>query len=387
VTSEVSKYALESAYKDIERDALARTKRQEQPVAVLLGGQPGSGKSALAADAVHDLRAVGAAVVIDADRMREENPRYKQLSKEDPQHAADLTQKEAGQWAIRLTLAAVEGRRNLVVDGTMRNPQNMHDLASRLKDSGYKVEARVMAVDAETSMLRARLRFEHQAAERGTGRFVNREQHDAAYTGMAESLRTLERGKLVESMRLYDANQRPVYDNQIENGQWVGQTGAAEALQQERTREWTHAQRVDYVAALGEVYALATRRENVQGTAPGATLADRDALADKLAAATKDLARYEQSPVFARAKAFEQLPQEQASAKFPELRSAYAGLQAIEEHATKRMEGDTQRVADYMREVRTAFVQKLEQGGIPERLPERDAAQEQTRKAPPQRER
>lgn len=97
-----------------------------------MGGQPGSAP-ALAAEAIRELRANGGAVVIDADRMREENPRYKQLSREDPQHAADRTQKEAGEWATRLTLAAVENRRNLVVDGTMRSPENIRDLTTRLK--------------------------------------------------------------------------------------------------------------------------------------------------------------------------------------------------------------------------------------------------------------
>ncbi|TQE77062.1 AAA family ATPase, partial [Streptococcus suis] len=156
---------------------------------------PGSGKSALAAEAIRELRANGGAVVIDADRMREENPRYKQLSREDPQHAADRTQKEAGEWATRLTLAAVENRRNLVVDGTMRSPENIRDLTTRLKEQGYEVEARVLAVNPETSVTRARLRFEEQVAERGTGRFVNKEQHDNAYNGMVESVRALERDK------------------------------------------------------------------------------------------------------------------------------------------------------------------------------------------------
>nr|WP_232096632.1 zeta toxin family protein [Denitratisoma oestradiolicum] len=77
----------------------------------------------LAAEAARELRDQGGAVVIDADRMREENPRYKQLSRDDPQHAADRTQKEAGEWATRLTMAAAENRRNLVVDGTMRSPR------------------------------------------------------------------------------------------------------------------------------------------------------------------------------------------------------------------------------------------------------------------------
>ena len=258
---EVSKYAMESAYKDVERDALARTESQEHPKAILLGGQPGSGKSALAAEAAREFRGNGGAVVIDADRMREENPRYKQLSKEDPQNAADRTHKEAGEWATRLTMAAVDGRRNLVVDGTMRSPENIRELTNRLKENGYEVEARVMAVNPETSMTRARLRFEEQVAERGTGRFVNREQHDAAYTGMVESVRTLEREKLADTVRLYDANQRPVYENKLERGEWQKSPEAAQALQQERSREWTHAERRDYVSALYEINTLAKQRE------------------------------------------------------------------------------------------------------------------------------
>ncbi|WP_332908558.1 MULTISPECIES: zeta toxin family protein [Mycetohabitans] len=53
---------------------------------------------------------------------------------------------------------AAENRRNLVIDGTMRSPESIRDLAHRLKDAGYKVEARVMAVNAKISFARARLR-------------------------------------------------------------------------------------------------------------------------------------------------------------------------------------------------------------------------------------
>ena len=88
MASDISKYGMETAYKGVERDALAETQAQDKPKAILLGGQPGSGKSVLAAEAARELRDQGGAVVIDADRMREENPRYKQLSRDDPQHAA-----------------------------------------------------------------------------------------------------------------------------------------------------------------------------------------------------------------------------------------------------------------------------------------------------------
>jgi hypothetical protein len=153
--------------------------------------------------------------------MRERNLCHKRLSREDPQHAADRTHKEAGEWATRLTIVAAENRRNLVIDGTMRSPESIRDLTRRLKDAGYKIEARVMAVNAKTSFARARLRFEEQVAERGTGRFVNEEQHDNAYTGIVESVR---------------------------------------ALEQERARDWTYDERCDYVSVLEQINALASQR-------------------------------------------------------------------------------------------------------------------------------
>lgn len=301
MAGEISKYAMESAYKDVERDALTRTVAQENPKAILLGGQPGAGKSALAAEAVRELRANGGAVVIDADRMREENPRYKQLSREDPQNAADRTQKEAGEWATRLTLAAVENRRNLVVDGTMRSPENIRDLTTRLKENGYEVEARVLAVNAETSITRARLRFEEQVAERGTGRFVNKEQHDNAYTGMVESVRALERDKLTDSVRVYDANQRQIYENHNARGDWQKKAEAVQTLEQERGRAWTHAERRDYVSALYDINTLAKHREGVRDNVTYAVYTSRDG---KTVVETNNV--YEAARVFREAKAEDQ---------------------------------------------------------------------------------
>lgn len=63
-----------------------------------------------------------------------------------------------------------------------------------------------------------------------------------------------------------------------------------------------------------------------------------------------------------RARAVETLSQEQACAKFPELRPAYVGLRLIEERAGESFGGDAQRVSSYMHEVRLAFVKRLNQG-------------------------
>ena len=364
MAQEFSKEIVESAYKELEHYALSRTAAQEKPKAILLGGQPGSGKTALAAETMQEFRTKGGAIVIDADRMREENPHYKQISREDPQNAADRTQEEAGEWAARLTMTAAENRRNLIVDGTMRSPENIQVLATRLSDAGYDVEARVMAVNAETSMTRARLRFEEQVAERGTGRFVNREQHDNAYSGMVETVRALERDKLANSVRLYDANQRMIYENRLERGEWQRNPEAVQALERERTREWTHAERRDYVSALQEINTLAQQRELMDVTNGLRSIGDRHELAAKLEAAREDLRRFEGSRTYQRAHAFDQLTKMDALARHPELDGAYVQL-----HNVKQSWGPQASVADRdvsLANARAELSEQLHRGWVPQ---------------------
>ncbi|MDO4682856.1 MAG: zeta toxin family protein [Lautropia sp.] len=251
----------ERIYTKIESYALAHTVAQDKPGAILLGGQPGSGKSELARMARHELSQSGGAVVIDADKLRERNPTYIALSKIDPQHAADRTHKEAAEWARRLTTAAVQGRRNLVIDGTMRDPEGIRHLATQLREHGYTVEARVIAVNPEVSIARARLRFEEQVASRGVGRFVNQAQHDVAYKGLADSVSLLESSRAVDAIRVYDANQREIFANRLEKGQWARAPGAGQALSEERTRAWTHAEHRHQVATLTDITYLARQRE------------------------------------------------------------------------------------------------------------------------------
>lgn len=251
----------EWVYTKTERHALDHTVAQEKPRAILLGGQPGSGKSEIALMAAQELNARGGAVVIDADQLREKNPAYKKLSITDPKNAADLTHKEAAEWARRLTTAMVQGRRNLVIDGTMRDPKGILTLAAKLREHGYTVEARVIAVNPEVSINRARLRFEEQVAIRGVGRFVNQAQHDVAYKGLADSVSALESARAVDAIRVYNASQREIYANQLVRGSWQKEPGAQQALTEERVRTLTHAEHRNQVALLTDITRLAGQRE------------------------------------------------------------------------------------------------------------------------------
>lgn len=353
MAEDMSKYAMEDAYKGVEGQALESTLAQERPRAVILGGQPGAGKSELAGEAVRELRQSGGAVVIDADRMREDNPHYKQLSKDDPQNAADRTQKEAGEWATRLTMTAIEKRRNVVVDGTMRNPENTRALATQLKAAGYDVEARVLAVNPETSLTRARLRFEEQMSARGTGRFVNPAQHDHAYAAISRNVAALEGEKLVDRIKIYDANQRPIYANEQAHGAWKQAPESAQALEQERGRDWSHAEKRNYISALEDIAALAKQR----------TQQPDQVIESKLEGARAELTRMERLPEFRRAEAFNHLPKGEALAQHPELDGAYAQLRDLRQQMNPSVSQHDRERSYYA--ARSELVNQLERGEVP----------------------
>ncbi|OJB19203.1 zeta toxin family protein, partial [Burkholderia ubonensis] len=309
---------LDAIYRRVEQRAIETTERQEQPVAILLGGQPGSGKAGLAGAAQRELRDRGGAVVIDADQMREFNPAYRALAKADPERAADQTQALAGKWASRLTKRAEDEHRNLIVDGTMRNPDNIATLAERLQRAGYTVEARVMAVPADPSFDRARLRYEQLAAEGQTGRVVNREQHDAAYRGLPATVGRLERDGLADRIRIYDSHGREVYNGERDRDRQQPSPGkgrevdrpeappeAARTLESIRDRLLTHAERSAHIEILEEIVERTrARNERTPGVGPQ-DLAD---VSKRLQAAREDRATFEHSEIYKRAKVFDDGP-------------------------------------------------------------------------------
>lgn len=257
--------------REIQTQALAITRPVQRPVAIILGGQPGAGKAALASAALDEL--AGNAVKIDADELRKNHPRYIALMREDDRTAADRTHGDAGPWAVKLTSAAMAARRNLIVDGTMRDPDNLAKLCRKLRDAGYRIEARVMAVNALVSRLSIHERYERQVQANGFGRWSNRDKHDAAFTGVPLTVEKLEAEQLVDRMTVFARNSdEPVYDNRLVAAQWEQPPAGRERVDAERSREWSSTERHQFV---GRLDAIARRMEQ-----RGAGEADIRSLAD-----------------------------------------------------------------------------------------------------------
>ncbi|MCF5974810.1 zeta toxin family protein, partial [Xanthomonas perforans] len=76
---------------------------QQQPKAVILGGQPGAGKGGLVAQAKAELDQN--AVTIDPDELRRYHPRVADFRRENPYEWSGRTHKDASSWADELRMA------------------------------------------------------------------------------------------------------------------------------------------------------------------------------------------------------------------------------------------------------------------------------------------
>lgn len=74
----------------------------------------------------------------------------------------------------------------------MRDPQACATVATRLREAGYEVDGRVMAVDELISTLHIHKRYELQMQGQGVGRFATQEQHARAFAALPAGLERLE---------------------------------------------------------------------------------------------------------------------------------------------------------------------------------------------------
>ena len=209
------------------------------PVAVILGGQPGAGKTRLLNDASSELQATGATVVINGDNLRSFHPAYARLQETDPLNAARYTDHDSGRWVEKLIAAAQERRVNMVIESTMRRPDVFVRTGGQLRSAGYEIEARALAVPERLSWQGVHQRYEATLAVAGAARFSAREAHDAGAAGMLDTLRRIEQDRLADRVLVAARSGAVLYDNRLENGAWREAPRAVEVVQAERSRPRT----------------------------------------------------------------------------------------------------------------------------------------------------
>lgn len=215
----------------IEFPALAGARAVEKPRAVFLGGQPGCGKSTVAKKCDQHFEGEGF-VHVDVDRVRAVHPLYLPLvtNPETEADAPSAVQKDCSQWASMLLMSAADNGRNALLDGTMRVPAQVKDATTYLRDRGYALEARIMAVHEKSSEVSLLQRFEHEKQAMGFGRTIPFDVHKRAADGILDTVKAIEDEKLFDSLVIFDRAGNTIYENRVVNGEWAHEPQGAEVM-------------------------------------------------------------------------------------------------------------------------------------------------------------
>jgi Zeta toxin len=182
----------------------------EKPKAIILAGQPGAGKGGLARTAKFEFS--GDVVKIDPDELRDAHPRLKEFQKVHPYTWADDTHADASQWAKELRAAAVDGRKNIIIDTTLGNGNSAVDTIKELQGKGYDVEIRAVAAHRLESELGVNGRFSESLDEKGYGRYVPEKLRGEVYNALPNNLDLVQKETGIP-VRIFNREGAEFYDS------------------------------------------------------------------------------------------------------------------------------------------------------------------------------
>ena len=154
---EYSQNEFEESYASIIKSLSLEHVYQKNHCVIFLGGQPGRGKSSFINQDDFFIRYVK----INGDDYRKFHPHFEEIVHEYKADMAAITQSFINDCVERLINELSEQGYNLIIEGTLRNPDTTIGTCELLKNKGYTTDLYVMATDAlvswESTINRAKL--------------------------------------------------------------------------------------------------------------------------------------------------------------------------------------------------------------------------------------
>ena len=173
----------------------------DKPVFTMSGGGPASGKGFMIKKTGLDK---SGNVIIDADEIKKLLPEYADAQKKGgkaQQEAAGFVHEESSYLAKRIMAAASEKRFNVVLDGTGDNGiESLMKKVNKMKDKGYRVEAKYVSADTDLAAQRNWDRFLK------TGRLPPESMLRNVHADVSRTLPKAIEDGLFDKVELFDTN-------------------------------------------------------------------------------------------------------------------------------------------------------------------------------------
>ena len=183
-------------YKEIEKEVFVNSTPQEEPIAIIVGGQPGCGKGGVIAYTKNQVEANGKCIIlITTDEYKPYHPNAIEIARKYPTEYVEIVEQDAGPWTGSIMKKAIDDKHNFIFEGTLKNDRIL-DRIQELKQNGFNVTVRVLAVPRLESLLTVHERYEKQMEVLTYGRLISIEHHNKAYDGIPAVVDKIEKSGL-----------------------------------------------------------------------------------------------------------------------------------------------------------------------------------------------
>lgn len=247
--------------------------RQDQPVVLIVGGQPGDGKATVMALAKAVLSSRGRPVMLSAPVYAAYHPRFNEPITEVPTTAERYVEADGRRWLSEAEAFVIQQRYDAVLETELLDPDDFADSAGRFKAAGYQVEVALLAVHEASSRLGVLERHLTALEDFGYGRLAEPSRHDACYQGVLRAAELIDNGQFADRVAVLRPDGRLLYGNErTADGQWRQPTSTAATITRQRDRAWTVVESrhfLDVVSEVGQIGLAAPvqwiRDESVEG--------------------------------------------------------------------------------------------------------------------------
>lgn len=183
----------------------------DQPVAIVLGGQPGAGKSGLYEIARE--RFSGNIVELDCDAFRKHHPHSEQLA-QDAATYGEKTNPFVFEVVDRLVAELSDQGYNMIMESSMKSSHTALENHALLSPKGYEIEACIMATSKEVSWKGVVDRYNEQLASGEQARMVPQEFHDMVVAQLPGAADEIFRSGKMSNILIYNRDREVLYDMQ-----------------------------------------------------------------------------------------------------------------------------------------------------------------------------
>lgn len=195
-------------FEELKAQSFSGCNGAKNPRAIILFGQPGSGRSSQIPRIMQEFSSDGAVLI-------------------------DESQTQG--YTKALFDEAIHGKFNIVIKDTLPNSE----MLNLLRENGYSTSIYVISAHERESILSLYEKYETQIEARVIGDKPKISEHDEIYKLLPSMLQKIENEKLADELLIIDRDGRINYRNELKNNEWTIKPKSSQALEENRNRAWT----------------------------------------------------------------------------------------------------------------------------------------------------